>query len=231
MTTHERLKALEEELAAQGADGIRLELVRRARVFKRSWVDMAEALTQVRRQGLWRKWGYDDFYAYCSLELMLTKASVDKLTGSYAVVQEHAPKVLERDGVASPIPTIDAVDYFAKVLRERPANDEAPGDDEESWGELRKAVFDDNKSVAVLRKTFNPIFFPKPEGLEAVENLEKIRSTARRLEGLLQRAEGLDPARVSRLIEELAGLRDELAEAIPKAKAALEQETASEATA
>ncbi len=222
MTTHQRLKALEEELAAQGADGIRLELVRRARIFKRSWVDMAEALTQVRRQGLWRKWGYDDFYTYCSLELMFTKATVDKLTGSYAVVQEHAPKVLDRDGVASPIPTVDAVDYFAKVLRERPANDELDLDEGDSMGELRKAVFDENKPVAVLRKTFNPIFFPKPEGQEAVEDLEKIRSTARRLEGLLQRAEGLDSARVDKVLKELARLRDDLAEAIPKAKAALE---------
>ena len=222
MTTHERLKALEAELAAQGADSVRLELVRRARIFKRSWVDMAEALTQVRRQGLWRKWGYDDFHAYCSLELMLTKATVEKLTGSYAVVAEHAPKVLERDGIASPIPSVDAVDYFAKVLRERPANDEAADEDEERWGELRKAVFEETKPVAVLRKTFNPIFFPKPEGQEAVENLEKIRSAARRLEGLLQRAEGLDPGRVERVLKELAHLRDDLAEAIPKAKAALE---------
>ncbi|MEM9074888.1 MAG: hypothetical protein AAGE52_40700 [Myxococcota bacterium] len=218
MATHERLKALEKELAAQGADGVRLELVRRARLFKRSWVDMAEALLQVRRKALWEEWGYDDFFSYCSLELLLTKSTVEKLTGSYAAVQQHAPKVLARDGVAQPIPAVDAVDYFAKVIRDSPANDQ---DDE--MGELKQAVFDDNQPVAVLRRTFNPIFFPKSEEQEDVEVLEKTRAAARRLEGLLQRVEGLDEGRTDKLLKALAKLRDELADAIPKAKAAVEK--------
>lgn len=221
MSTHERLKALEEELEAKGADGARLEMVRRARVFKRSWVEMAAALTQVRRKRLWSKWGYDDFFAYCSLELLLTQATVEKLTGNYAVVREHAPKVLERDGIDKPLPAMDAIEYFAKVVRDDPDNDDAP--EEEALEELKQAVFDDNKSVAVLRRTFNPVFFPKDEDVEAVEVLEKIRSTARRLEGLLMRAEGLSEDAVNRLTKQLVKLRDELAEVIPRAKADLER--------
>ncbi|HJK93321.1 MAG TPA: hypothetical protein RMH85_23035 [Polyangiaceae bacterium LLY-WYZ-15_(1-7)] len=224
-STHERLEALEHELEARGADGARLELVRRARNFKRSWVEMAEGLAKVRSRELHLEWGYEDFYSYCQMELLLTKSTVDKLTGSYQVVRAHAPQVLQRDGVAQPIPSIDAVDYFAKALREgEPANDgeeaeEGPG--EEAVEELKQAVFDDGKSVAVLRRTFNPLFFPKPEGAEKVETLEKTRSAARRLEGLLGRVEGLDEARVKELMRQLAELRKELDEVLPEAKAAL----------
>lgn len=223
MSTHERLKALEEELEAKGADGARLEIVRRARVFKRSWVDMASGLTQIRRKRLWSKWGYEDFISYCSLDLLLTEATVEKLTGSYAVVREHAPKVLERDGIQEPLPAMDAIEYFAKVVRDDSENEP----EEEALDELKQAVFDDNKSVAVLRRTFNPVFFPKAEGVEQVETLEKIRTTARRLEGLIQRAEGLSEEPTRRLTKSLVKLRDELAELIPKAKAELEQREAS----
>jgi hypothetical protein len=203
---------------------MRLELVRRARNFKRSWVEMAEALTKVRNAQVYLEWGYPDFETYCHSELMLTKSTVDKLTGSYAVVREHAPQVLDRDGLAQPIPNLDAVEYFAKALRgNEPANDDdddhGPGDD--VVRELRQAVFDDPKPVAVLRKTFDPLFFPKPAGSERVEAMEKTRAAVRRLEALLQELEGVDEGRVKQLLQLLVELRAELDAILPDAKAEL----------
>ncbi|MEZ4249782.1 MAG: hypothetical protein R3B99_16250 [Polyangiales bacterium] len=224
MTTHERLDRLHDALESQGADRLRLEIVRRARNFKRSWVEMAEALTRVRAAQVYLEWGYPDFETYCHTELMLTKGTVEKLTGSYAVVREHAPQVLDRDGLAQPIPNLDAVEYFAKALRgNEPANDDddEPGPGDEVVRELREAVFDDPKPVAVLRKTFDPLFFPKPEGAERVENLEKTRGAVRRLEALLQAIEGVDEGRVKTLLPLLAELRAELDAVIPDAKAEL----------
>ncbi len=223
---HERLEALEEELTARGADGVRLALVRRARNFKRSWVEMAEALSMVRTKNLYLDWGYQDFHSYCQTELLLTKATVDKLTGTFAVMQEHAPQVLQRDGIAQPIPSMGAVDYFAKALRgsEKAADLElvepAP---EEAWDELKQAVFDDNQSVAVLRKSFDPVFFAKPEGMERVETLEKARSALRRAEGVLSRLGGLSEDKVEAAMKAIAELRTEIDEAIPDAKAAMQK--------
>lgn len=229
---HDRLEALEDELASRGADGVRLSLVRRARHFKRSWVEMAEALHMVRQKSMYVEWGYTDFHGYCQTELLLTKSTVDKLTGTFAVMREHAPQVLQRDGVAQPIPTMDAVDYFAKALRKAPDNDDdnlgqVRSDDE--WDELRNAVFDENQSVAVLRKSFDPIFFAKPEGMEQVEGLEKTRTAIRRLEGLLARVEGLDDRKVSAAMSALAALRSEVDEKLPEVKAALREAPREEA--
>ncbi|MEM9861511.1 MAG: hypothetical protein AAF938_07840 [Myxococcota bacterium] len=216
---HEKLEALEDELAARGADGVRLSLVRRARNFKRSWVEMAEALSMVRRKNLYLEWGYQDFHSYCQRELLLTRATVDKLTGTFAVMQEHAPQVLQRDGIAQPIPSMASVDYFAKALRGAPENDDEFALPDEQWDELRHAVFDDNQPVAVLKKNYDSVFFAKPEGAEVVETLEKTRAAARRLEGLLARATPLSEETVREAMASIAALREAIDAAIPEAKA------------
>jgi hypothetical protein len=169
---------------------------------------MAAGLIQVRRRGSFHEWGYSDFHDYCDRELQLKRATVDKLTGSYATLVEHAPAVLQRDGVAQPIPAYDAVDYFARALRkEGPAND---GDD--AVAELRTAVFDDLKPVAQLRKQFDPNVHPRPPDAEEREKLEKTRSAARRLHGCLDELGDLDAARITRLRRDLEGLERELDE-------------------
>ena len=156
----ERLEATARILAEQGDDGQRLELVQRARRFKRSWVEMAEGLLYVRQQRSYKRWGFEDFYDYCAQELQLRTATVDKLTGSYSTIRDHAPEVLRRDGVARSIPSVDAVDYFARALE--PANDgESETDpDPEVISQLRHAVFEDNKPVQSLRRQFNLCFIP-----------------------------------------------------------------------
>src|SRR5262245_30738106 len=119
-------------------EAYRMEVVTRARVFKRSWVDMAEALTEVRSHGWFEGWSYGTLHAYAQEELHIKKTTVDKLTGSYAVIEEHVPHVLSWDGVAQPMPEMDAVEYFAKALDpqgERPTR--AVVD------ELKQAIFED----------------------------------------------------------------------------------------
>ncbi len=225
--TDDRLRQLEEDLAAQGADRLRLEIVRRTRIFKRSWVEMAEVLTQVKRSQVYLGWGYQDFQRYCQEELLLTKATVDKLTGSYAVVAQHAPQVLERDGVAQPLPSVESVDYLAKALRqqERSAEEEdALPPDPEALEGLKRAVFDEDQSVAVLRRNFHPLVFRKVEGTETRETLEKLQRAGARLESMILKAQELDAdldgqtaegalAALVRLREEIEGRLVELREA------------------
>ena len=76
---------------AHADDPERAELLRRARRFKTSWIELAEALTQSRRGGRWREWGYASFEAYAKSELHLRQETVDKLTGSYSFLQRRAP--------------------------------------------------------------------------------------------------------------------------------------------
>jgi hypothetical protein len=220
MPALDRLDRLAEELAARGDDRQRLDVVQRARRFKRSWVDMAEALVAVRRSEVWQKWGYADFYEYCTDELQIRKATADKLTGSYFALREHAPAVLDRDGVEGTIPSIDAVDFFARALergRDRDgAGTEAPA---EVIGQLRRAVFDDATPVAVLRREFNPILHPRAEGEAELDAMLKTRNAARRIQNVLPSIEGLSKRRVSEVDAVLDGLGEDLERLIDRARA------------
>jgi len=221
MATHQRLGDLAEALEAEGADELRVHVVRRARDFKRSWVMMAEALVEVRNRESYLDWGYEDFYAYCSLELQLKQATADKLTGSYVALKRHAPSVLKRDGLNERIPTCDAVDYFAKALQKSPGNDaeREPTVDREVVDELRHAVFEEGAPVTELRKRFNPLFHPKPEGAEQLDTIRRATAAARRLERMIEEIDGLHRPTVRAALDSLEALRDELTDLLERTKA------------
>ncbi len=221
MATHQRLGDLAETLQAQGADELRVHVVRRAREFKRSWVMMAEALVEVRNREAYLDWGYDDFYSYCSLELQIKRATADKLTGSYVALKHHAPAVLKRDGLNERIPACDAVEYFAKALQGVPDNDtEAREVDQEVVDELRHAVFEEGAPVTELRKRFNPVFHPKPEGAEQMDAIRRTTATTRRLERMIEEIDGLRRPTVRAALDSLEALREELVELLERAKSA-----------
>lgn len=205
-----------EELRANGADGLRLELVKRARSFKRSWVDMAEALVRVRSQGAHREWGYEDFHAYCAVELQLKRATVDKLTGSFSTLEEHAPNVLDRDGVAKPIPEMDCVDYFARALvdpstlppKQRGVRAAPPPP--EVVDEMKKAVFDEQLPVAQLRKRFDPILKPKTEEDARLDQVHRTSAAVRKLVAQLEASDFIDEDRRKSILADLDALSGEL---------------------
>lgn len=219
MATHQRLGDLADTLEAEGADALRVHAVRRAREFKRSWVMMAEALVEVRNRESYLSWGYDDFYSYCSLELQIKRATADKLTGSYVALERHAPAVLKRDGLTERIPTYDAVDYFAKALHKSPGNDaERRAVDPEVVDELRHAVFEEGAPVSDLRKRFNPVLNPKPEGAEQMDAIRRTTATVRRLERMIEDIDGLGRPTVRASLDALEALREELTDLLERKK-------------
>ena len=79
------------------------------------WIELGEGLWRLRKQRKYEAWGYSDLHEYCQKELHIKAATIDKLMLSYGTVREHAPDVLRRDGVARDIPSLEAVDYFARA--------------------------------------------------------------------------------------------------------------------
>lgn len=217
----EKIDALLARLEQSGADPQRLAALRSTQRFKRSWVELAEILVTIRRDGTFEAWGHEEFYAYCAQELFLKRATVDKLTVSFSTLQRLAPSVLKWDGVEREIPSYQAVDYFSRAMgaagapaEDRAANDAAPPPPppRELMKELRHAVFDEGQSVAELRRRFDPILHPKPAGAEQLETITKAIAAARRLAELLPDVDGLTDKRVAVTEKALGGLREELEE-------------------
>lgn len=233
----QKLDELAALLERTGGDPKRLEAVRRAQNFRRSWLDLAKALADVRSKRRFERWGYTDFYAYCKEELTLKKSTVDKLTMSYRTLERHAPQVLTWDGVAKTIPSYEAIDYYAKAMGPA-ANDGDDADDDaprpaprpanrratpERMEELQNAVFDEGRPVAELRKQFDNVFFPKPKGAEKLGVINKANAAARKLADVLPDIDGLPESQVRQLEAQLGKLRtklDELAEPLKEKVAA-----------
>src|SRR5450631_2486998 len=138
-------------------DPARAGVIACARRFKSSWIELAEALVEVRRESSWKGWGYPSFDDYTRLELRLKRETVEKLTGSYAFLQRRAPRVLERDGLSDPIPRYQAVDF----LRRAEEQDGAPDD---ALDGIRQRVLDEGAPLTSVSKQYGAQVFPIEEG-------------------------------------------------------------------
>lgn len=234
----EALEALADKLERNGGDPARVDIVRRAERFKRSWVELAEGLWKLRKQRKYESWGYSDLHDYCQKELQIKPVTIDKLMLSYGTLRSHAPDVLSRDGVSREIPSLEAVDYFSRARPPSEGEDAAFSNGsarrrldapQSVLDELRSAVFDEGRSVGELRKRFDPILRPKPPENEQAEVPRKAKALAERLVEAVQQTPGLSEKRVARVIamvEALVRDLDELIEKAPKSRAGKGREDA-----
>jgi hypothetical protein len=220
---HDALEALADRLERNGAEPARVDIVRRAERFKRSWVELAEGLWSLRKQRRYEDWGYAELHEYCQKELHIKPVTVDKLMLSYGTLRSHAPDVLKRDGVSREIPSLEAVDYFSRVLPPAAADGEAiaPGRRRldapaEVLDELRSAVFDQAQSVGELRKRFDPLLRPKSARDEEADAPRKAKTLAERLAETVQATAGLSEKRVARVVAMVEALVRDLDELIEK---------------
>lgn len=171
-------EAMADAEAAHADDPERAELLRRARRFKTSWVELAEALTATKRSGRWSEWGFDTFEAYARAELHLRPETVDKLTGSFSFLQRKAPAVLRRDPLREPMPSYQSVDFLRRA-------EESEGAPREAVEEIRKHVIEEGAPVARLTRQYGGVVFPVDEDTMAARDAAGVKNVARRLRELL----------------------------------------------
>jgi hypothetical protein len=195
--------ALAEAELAHADDPERSELLRRARQFKASWLELGEALTKAKRSGSWKRWGYDSFEAYAKAELRLRPETVDKLTGSFTFLQRRAPAVLARDALHEPIPSYQAVDF----LRRAEASEGAP---REAVEEVRRRVLDEGAPAATVARQYRDVVFPIADGQRKARDAAGVRNVATRLRELLAETRSVP----RKLAAEVSGSLDRLLEAL-----------------
>jgi hypothetical protein len=201
--------ALADAERSHADDPERAELLARARRFKASWIDLAEALTAIKRSGGWKHWGYDSFEAYAKGELHIRQETADKLTGSYTFLKRRAPGVLERDALREPIPSYQAVDF----LRRAEASEDAPKGTVE---EIRRRVLDDAAPAATVVRAFGNVVFPIDEEQRQAREAAGLKNVAKRLRELLSGTRAV-PRKVA---AEVDGALEHLLEALGEAEEA-----------
>ncbi len=199
------LAALEEQHAD---DPERAELLRRTRRFKASWLELAQALAEVKRGKTWERWGYDSFEAYTKSELKLRPDTVEKLTGSYVFLHKRAPEVLKRDPLDAPLPSYQAIDFLRRAEERAEEAPEAVPD--ETISDIRKRILDDGVPVATVAKLYNDTLFPVSEGQKKDNDRRTIKATASKLRDLLADTSAVPKGLASTVGEALDELLTEL---------------------
>jgi hypothetical protein len=173
-------RQMEDRLLAVQSDPERADTLAKARAFKRTWLELAEALTRVQGGKSWERWGYSDFDSYCRKELHLRSSTVAKLLGSYRFLETSAPRVIERarDGSESPVPSLAAVEFVAKAAQ-------AGNADDETMDTIQRAAFDEGAEAGLLSRRFKDVAFPEDDTDHAERLRAQIVQAARRLAGLI----------------------------------------------
>jgi hypothetical protein len=205
------LAALEEQHAD---DPERVEVLRRTRRFKSSWLQLGEALSEVKRGQTWQKWGYENFEAYAKAELKLRMDTVEKLTGSYMFLHKRAPEVLRRDPLENHLPSYQAIDFLRRA-EER--NDEDHTVSDETMVEVRKKVLDEGVPMATVARLYKDSLFPVSDADKKSKDKRDLKSTATKLKELLAETSSV-PRRLASTVS--SSLEELLAELASEAKAA-----------
>jgi hypothetical protein len=204
------LAALEEQ---HSDDPERATVLRLTRRFKASWLELGEALAEVKRNTSWERWGYPTFEAYAKGELKLRSDTVEKLTGSYMFLHKSAPEVLRRDPL-EPIPTFQAVDYLRRVEEKAAEDDSIP---QETLVDVRKQILDEGVPLTKVARLYNDTLFPVSEHDKRESSKKAIKTTATKLRDLLADSNAV-PKRLAQTVGE--ALDELLAEISGEAKAA-----------
>lgn len=201
-------RQMEDRMLAVADDPMRADTLQKARAFKRTWLELAEALTRVQSHKSYEGWGYPDFDAYCRKELHLRGATVAKLLGSYRFLETSAPRVIERaratDHFESPIPSLPAVEFVQKATERNAA-------DAETLQTIQRVAFDEGLDAPVLARRFKDVAFPETERDRREKSRAAIAATARRLSALIAETVSPVPKKLAIRVEEIVG---ELLEAI-----------------
>jgi hypothetical protein len=179
-------------------------MIKTARLFKSSWLDLAGALSRTRRAGSWRRWGFDSFEQYTKTELHLRPETVEKLTGSFTFLQKRAPEVLERDALASSIPSYQAVDF----LRRAEESEDAPDD---VVREMSRKILVDAAPLSAVSREYKDVVFPISDEDRSARDAATLKSATARLRDLLPETKAIPKklanevsAALERVLEALA---------------------------
>ena len=199
--TAERLAARAEELP-EGS--VRRRVLEGARRFKAAWVEFGRLLSEVKRGGLWREWGYPSFERYCTKELFIRPGTAEKLTVSFGFLERHEPDLARSRG-ESRAPPFEVIEVLSRA--------EAAGRlSQAGWRELREDVLEGPATPdAIRRQLAERLGAPHPPPApRKAERIARLAALARRLAEAC-RGEAAIPRAVAQRAADLAGEIEALA--------------------
>jgi hypothetical protein len=208
------LQRLEEKIRDSENDPLRQQILKNAKSFKTSWIELGRSLYAAWKDKLYKEWGYNNFDTYTAREIGIRKQTSMKLLRSYFFLEKEEPGYL-RPGFAdstpaSTLPGYEAIDVLRLAKNKKDL-------DTEDYANLKKEIFEKGKDARDVRRELTGLIRQRQElEPEEARNQRKI-TTVRRLVSILKsikeemRGSKLVSAAIIRQAESLISkLEDEL---------------------
>lgn len=141
-------------------ESIRYRILKSAKNFKTSWIDLGQSLYAAWKDKLFKGWGYSTFDAYTAKEIGIKKPTAMKLLKSYYFLEREEPEQLRKDadseGSAATAPSYESVNLL------RLAKDKKKIDGVE-YAALKREVLDSGKDAGEVRKSLAGIIKQRQE--------------------------------------------------------------------
>ena len=177
------LKGIEDRMHGLDENSLRYHVLKSAKDFKTSWVELGRSLYSVWKDKLYKEWGYQDFDSYTGREIGIRKQTALKLLRSYYFLEREEPQYLRQDyaesSEAARIPGYEAIDLLRLAKNKK-------GLDQDDYAGLKKAIFHEGKDHRQIKRDLTAIIRQRQE-LEPEEAYQKRRlAAAKRLLGTLK---------------------------------------------
>ena len=167
------LERIEERMSSISEDSIRYKILKSAKDFKTSWLNLGQALYSVWADKSYRQWGYLTFDAYTSKEIGIKKQTAMKLLKSYFFLEKEEPIYLQKSFAESSdpsrLPTYESVNLLRLAKNKKTL-------DKDDYAGLKESILEMGKDAREVKRDLTTLMRQREE-LEP-EEARKKRKTA-----------------------------------------------------
>lgn len=177
------IENLEQKIQDADEGSLRQHILRNAKDFKTSWIELGRALYAVSKDKLYKEWGYSTFETYTSKEIGIRKQTALKLLRSYYFLEKEEPDYLKNDYAESTdaalVPSYESIDILRQAKNKKDL-------DAQDYAGLKKAIFEKGKDVQEVKKDLTNLIRQRRELEPAEARQEKRLSLLKRFLGNLK---------------------------------------------
>ena len=204
--TTKSLDNISRKMEGVDEESVRYRILKSAKNFKTSWIDLGQSLYTAWKDKLFKSWGYMTFEAYTSKEIGIKKPTAMKLLKSYYFLEREEPaqlrKGISEDGNAATVPSYESVN----LLRLAKDKKKLEGIDYEA---LKREVLDAGKDAGDVRRSLTGIMKERRElDPEEARNIKRNGALKRFIGTLKSLKREIETSKMlsASLIKEISGL-------------------------
>jgi len=154
------IENIEKKMENTGPDELRYNVLRTAKNFKTSWIDLGQILYTVWKDKLYKSWGFNTFEAYTAKEIGVRKETAIKLLRSYCFLEREGPRYIKKEYAekadAATVPTCDSINTLRLASKKK-------GIDRMDYERLKANVLEKGKDSKEIKKDLTALIRSREE--------------------------------------------------------------------